>query len=137
VQFWQNDFPRKNEMASALGENRPRKPTTGLGIPNSMFGRKISLFREHQGITGKSLKLLNESPFSGQQGIPGRRLKLLDELTPASAEMIGNFARFPVIFPVIRELGTRDRACRRRANADDRNARRLHHRTTGPRHGEA
>jgi hypothetical protein len=83
---------REKTNGVSAGRKPPRKPTTGPGIPNSLFGRKISLFREQQGITCKPLKLLNDSPFSGQQGIPGRRLKLLDELTPASAEMTGNFA---------------------------------------------
>jgi len=96
-QFWQNDFPRKNEWSQRSAKTAAEADGTRPGIPcspceNSLFGRKNSLFREQQGIACKLLKLLKDSPPRGRQGIPRRRLKLLDELAPTIAEMAGNFA---------------------------------------------
>ena len=60
-------------MESELAKTAVESHGAGLGIPNSLFGRNNSLFRE-------------------QQGTACKPLKLLDELTPASAELTGNFA---------------------------------------------
>jgi hypothetical protein len=79
-------------MESELAKTAVESHGAGLGIPNSLFGRNNSLFREQQGTACKPLKLLNDSPAIREQGMPCRRLKLLDELTPTSAEMTGNFA---------------------------------------------
>ena len=92
MQFRQNELPRKNEWSQRWAKTAAESHGAGLGIPNFLFGRNNSLFREQQGIACKLLKLLNDSPPLREQGIPCRRLKLLDELTPSIAEMTGNFA---------------------------------------------
>jgi len=136
------NFGKTNSREKTNGVSAGRKPppnptAAGLGIPNSLFGRNNSLFREQQGIACKPLKLLNDSPPLREQGIPCRRLKLLDELTPTSAERTGNFANSLLFSLLSGNLEPEVGSCRRQGNADDGNARPLHHRTTGPRPGEA
>jgi len=49
VQFWQNELPRKNEWSQRWAKTAAESHGAGLGIPNSLFGRNNSLFRERTG----------------------------------------------------------------------------------------
>ncbi len=130
--------PAKKRMESALGENRRRIPRLrGSEFPIPCSDETIPCSANNRESPRKLLKLLNDSPPLREQGIPCRRLKLLDELTPTIAERTGNFANSLLFSLLSGNLEPEVGSCRRQGNADDGNARPLHHRTTGPRPGEA
>jgi hypothetical protein len=79
---------------------------TGLGIPNSLFGRNNSLFREHQGIACKLLKLLKDSTLVQTAGNALQPLEIAGRIDAGQRRIDRKFRTFPVIFAVIRELGT-------------------------------
>jgi len=57
VQFWQNELPRKNEWSQRWAKTAAESHGAGLGIPNSLFGRNNSLFREQQGIASQTVEI--------------------------------------------------------------------------------
>jgi len=129
---------REKTNGVSAGRKPPRNPTArGSEFPIPCSDETIPCSANNRESPRKLLKLLNDSPPLREQGIPCRRLKLLDELTPTSAERTGNFANSLLFSLLSGNLEPEVGSCRRQGNADDGNARPLHHRTTGPRPGEA
>ena len=126
------DHPRLKELTE-----QEREEAVGSEFPIPCSDETIPCSANNRESPRKLLKLLNDSPPLREQGIPCRRLKLLDELTPTSAERTGNFANSLLFSLLSGNLEPEVGSCRRQGNADDGNARPLHHRTTGRRAGEA
>jgi len=53
----QNELPRKNEWIQRWAKTAAESHGAGLGIPNSLFGRNNSLFREQQGIASQTVEI--------------------------------------------------------------------------------